>query len=43
MLGGTADLDVPILRKPFDQETLAASLAEILKTTSTTTEETTDR
>jgi CheY-like chemotaxis protein len=31
-LAGTAELDVPVLRKPFDQETLAASLAGITDT-----------
>lgn len=34
-LAGTAELDVPVLRKPFDQDALAASLAEALRTTST--------
>jgi len=39
-LAGTAKLDVPILRKPFEQETLAASLAEILSTPPPTEETT---
>ncbi|WP_332671037.1 PAS-domain containing protein [Aromatoleum sp.] len=40
-LAGTAELDVPILRKPFEQDALAAQLAEILDsppTTGTTTD-----
>ena len=30
-LAGTAELDVPVLRKPFDQATLAAALDELLE------------
>ena len=35
-LAGTAQLDVPVLRKPFDQDTLATSLAAILDVPATT-------
>ncbi|CAI08243.1 Sensory box histidine kinase/response regulator, C-terminal part [Aromatoleum aromaticum EbN1] len=35
-LAGTAQLDVPVLRKPFDQNTLATSLAAILDVPATT-------
>ncbi|MDT3672682.1 MAG: PAS-domain containing protein [Aromatoleum sp.] len=35
-LAGSAELDVPILRKPFEQDALAAQLAEILDSPPTT-------
>ncbi|HJV26099.1 MAG TPA: PAS-domain containing protein [Aromatoleum sp.] len=37
-LAGTAELDVPVLRKPFEQDTLAAALDAILEHTHPTVE-----